>query len=151
MATGALRTIAFALRDGLTELKTYSGPSHPDHALLADPSNFAKIESGMTFLGLVGILDPPRPECKPAIAACAQAGISVIMITGDNKDTAEAISRNLGILSHGGSHKDCSFTGKEFEDLPEKEKETLSVELWPRREQRAPCSRAPSPATSRRL
>ena len=61
MATGALRTIAFALRDGLTELKTYSGPSHPDHALLADPSNFAKIESGMTFLGLVGILE--RAAC----------------------------------------------------------------------------------------
>jgi len=125
MATDALRTIAFAVKDSLTELKTYNGPSHPEHALLADPSNFAKVESGMTFLGLVGILDPPRPECKSAIAACGQAGISVIMITGDNKDTAEAISRNLGILSQGGSAKGSSFTGKEFEDLPDKEKESL--------------------------
>ncbi|CAK0818749.1 unnamed protein product [Prorocentrum cordatum] len=125
MATSALRTIAFATRGDLAELRTYNGPSHPDHALLADPSSFVRLESGMTFLGLVGILDPPRPECRPAIAACGQAGISVIMITGDNKDTAEAISRNLGILSSGGSHEGCSFTGKEFEDLPEKEKEAL--------------------------
>jgi len=125
MATAALRTIAFAVRSNLTELKTYNGPSHPEHALLTDPANFAKVESDMTFLGLVGILDPPRPECKSAIAACGQAGISVIMITGDNKDTAEAIARKIGILSSGGSHKGSSFTGKEFEDLPDKERQSL--------------------------
>lgn len=67
----------------------------------------------MTFVGMVGILDPPRPECKPAIEACRVAGISVIMITGDNKTTAEAISQKLGILAPSGSHSENSFTGQE--------------------------------------
>eukprot|EP00438_Fugacium_kawagutii_P016376 Skav203837 [mRNA] locus=scaffold4932:92363:112059:- [translate_table: standard] len=65
---------------------------HPGHSILAEPSAFIEVENEMTFVGMVGILDPPRPECKPAIEACRVAGISVIMITGDNKTTAEAIS-----------------------------------------------------------
>merc|ERR1719379_2849099 len=93
MAEGALRTMGMAVKsEGLGELQTYDGPSHKGHALLADTENFIKVEQDMTFVGMVGILDPPRPECLPAIKACSIAGISVIMITGDNKVTAEAIS-----------------------------------------------------------
>ncbi len=53
---------------------------------------------GWTFLGLAGLMDPPRPEAKTAIARCAQAGIQVKMITGDHKATAAAIARELGLI-----------------------------------------------------
>ncbi len=56
-----------------------------------------KIESGLIFLGLVGIMDPPRPEVKDAISICQQAGIKVKMITGDQQFTAAAIGKELGI------------------------------------------------------
>jgi Ca2+-transporting ATPase len=60
------------------------------------------IESDMIFLGLMGMIDPPRPEAKSAIAKCAQAGIKPIMITGDHPTTAAAVARELGLLAHGG-------------------------------------------------
>ncbi len=58
-------------------------------------------ERGMTFLGLVGMIDPPRPEVKAAIAKCQQAGIRPVMITGDHPLTAAAVARQLGILGVG--------------------------------------------------
>ena len=57
----------------------------------------------MTFLGLVGIIDPPRPEAIRAIALCRQAGIRVKMITGDHAGTALAIGREMGIGSEAGA------------------------------------------------
>jgi Ca2+-transporting ATPase len=124
MANEALRTIGFAIRDDLKSigLHDYDGDSHKNHKLVCDPDGFAKIEEEMTFLGMTGILDPPRPECKPAIEACRIAGISVIMITGDNKLTAEAIAKKLSILSPSADHHENSFTGKEFEDLSDAKK-----------------------------
>ena len=118
MATAALRTLALAVRlDCGPVLSAYDGPSHKAGAkLLSDPANFVKVEQELTFLGLVGIQDPPRPECKEAIRACRTAGISVIMITGDNKATADAIAVELGIIPVGG----LSLTGKDFERLTEK-------------------------------
>ena len=58
-------------------------------------------ERDMTFLGLVGLIDPPRPEAKAAIQTCEQAGIRVVMITGDHPITAQAIARELGLLKTG--------------------------------------------------
>ena len=60
-----------------------------------------KIESGLIFLGLVGIMDPPRPEVKDAISICQQAGIKVKMITGDQQFTATANGKELGITDGG--------------------------------------------------
>lgn len=57
------------------------------------------IEKDLTFLGLVGMIDPPREEVKSAIRECNTAGIKTVMITGDHKDTAEAIAKELGITS----------------------------------------------------
>uniref|UniRef100_A0A7S4S3Y9 P-type Ca(2+) transporter n=1 Tax=Alexandrium monilatum TaxID=311494 RepID=A0A7S4S3Y9_9DINO len=124
MARGALRTLALAVRTDLTDLSLhdYTGDSHPGHAQLSDPANFVKVEQSLTFVGMVGIIDPPRPECKQAIEECRIAGISVIMITGDNKVTAEAIAMNLGILNNSDNLARKSFTGKEFEELSEADK-----------------------------
>lgn len=58
-------------------------------------------EEAMTFLGLVGMIDPPRSEAKGAIATCDSAGIKVVMITGDHPLTAEAVARELGLLKNG--------------------------------------------------
>eukprot|EP00397_Hematodinium_sp_SG-2012_P002469 GEMP01002476.1.p1 GENE.GEMP01002476.1~~GEMP01002476.1.p1 ORF type:complete len:850 (+),score=213.62 GEMP01002476.1:88-2550(+) len=117
MAALALRTLAFAVKTDLGNLSDYNGLQHPQHKLLTDPDHFALVEQGMTFVGLVGLHDPPRPECRASIEACRTAGVSVIMITGDNKSTAEAISENLGILTHNAAGR--SLTGKEFEKLSE--------------------------------
>ena len=119
MAQKALRTLALAVRlDCGPVLSAYNGPSHKAGAkLLSDPANFIKVEQELIFVGLVGIQDPPRPECKQAIRDCRTAGISVIMITGDNKATADAIAIELGIIKPGGP----SFTGKDFEAMSEKE------------------------------
>ena len=60
------------------------------------------LENNMIFLGLMGMIDPPRPEAKVAIATCAQAGIKPVMITGDHPTTAAAVARELGLLARGG-------------------------------------------------
>lgn len=85
----------------------------------------------MTFCGIVGLLDPPRPEVGPAVTLCRNAGIKVIMITGDNKKTAEAIAVKIGIVDSNEVLK-VSFTGKEFEALSELERHNVL---------RAPCKR----------
>lgn len=66
-----------------------------------DPKNPVEGEEGMTFLGLVGMIDPPRPEAAMAISRAREAGIRVVMITGDNLRTAQAIVRQLGIGEEG--------------------------------------------------
>lgn len=124
MARDALRTLALAVKSDLEHLglHDYDGAAHQGHGQLGDPANFVNVETDLTFVGMVGIIDPPRPECKEAIEECRIAGISVIMITGDNKVTAEAIATNLGILTSTENLDRKSFTGKEFEQLSDQEK-----------------------------
>ncbi|CAJ0766526.1 1931_t:CDS:2, partial [Entrophospora sp. SA101] len=110
-----LRVLAIAKIDGLTS----SSLSRYD---LNDPNAFIQIEQNMTFIGFVGMLDPPRPEVVESIKKCATAGIRVIVITGDNQNTAEAICRKIGIF---GEHEDLtgkSYTGREFDQMSNDEK-----------------------------
>jgi Ca2+ transporting ATPase len=83
---------------------------------------YAQIEQDMTLLGLVGMLDPPRPEAAAAIAKCKKAGIRVVVITGDNKNTAETICRQIGVFGENEDLTGKSYTGREFDDLSESEK-----------------------------
>ena len=75
------------------------------------------LENGLTFMGLVGMIDPPRPECKVAVATCRRAGIKPVMITGDHVVTASAIAKELGILEDG----DMAITGAELDSMNDRE------------------------------
>ncbi len=75
------------------------------------------LENGLTFMGLVGMIDPPRPECKVAVATCRRAGIKPVMITGDHVVTASAIAKELGIFVDG----DLAITGAELDAMTEEE------------------------------
>jgi Ca2+-transporting ATPase len=74
-------------------------------------------QTGMTFLGLAGMIDPPRPEAKSAIAICEQAGIRPVMITGDHPVTAQAVALELGLLNNGGR----VVTGAELEEISDEQ------------------------------
>ena len=106
MAEEALRVLAIATKPQVT----------PDTA-----------ERDMTFLGLAGMIDPPRMEAKAAIAVCAEAGIRPVMITGDHPVTAQAVARELGMLRNGGR----VVTGVELEEMSDeqlkREVEEISV------------------------
>jgi len=84
---------------------------------LGDINQYNSFEEGATFIGVVCIRDPPRPEVRPGINACKTAGIRVIMITGDAKETAIAIAKELNILEADDKISECVFTGSEFENM----------------------------------
>ena len=71
------------------------------------------VENGLTFLGLVGMIDPPRPEAKEAVTICRRAGIKPVMITGDHVVTATAIAKELGIYLEG----DMAITGAQLDAM----------------------------------
>ncbi|MFH0922521.1 MAG: HAD-IC family P-type ATPase, partial [Candidatus Micrarchaeota archaeon] len=100
MASQALRVLAFAFKKNAVEKNA---------------------ESDLVFLGLVGMMDPPRPEAKTAVEACNAAGIRVIMITGDNRDTAIAVGKELGILRDGLE----VLTGAELDEASDEEIDTI--------------------------
>ena len=102
MSRKALRVLAVAVReiDALPEV-------------LAPET----LEQDLTFLGLVGMIDPPREEARDAVAVCREAGIRPVMITGDHVVTASAIAKNLGILQDG----DRAITGAELDAMSETE------------------------------
>ncbi|MEA4894058.1 MAG: cation-translocating P-type ATPase [Oscillospiraceae bacterium] len=102
MANKALRVLAAAL-------KPYS----------AEPASYSPedLEAELCFVGLVGMIDPVRPEVKDAIEQCRSAGIRPIMITGDHIDTASAIARELGIL---GEH-DAAISGSQISEMSDEE------------------------------
>lgn len=76
-----------------------------------------EVERGLTFVGLVGIIDPPRPEAKEAVAVCRRAGIKPVMITGDHIETAKAIAAQIGIYRGG----DKAMTGAELNAVSDDE------------------------------
>jgi Ca2+-transporting ATPase len=108
LASQALRVLAVASKAG------------------ADPDS---AESDMTFLGLVGMIDPPRPEARQAVATCKDAGIRVVMITGDHPITAQAIAEELGILTDG-----RVVTGHDVEAMTDTqlEEEAEKIEVYAR-------------------
>uniref|UniRef100_A0AAY4A1Y9 Calcium-transporting ATPase n=1 Tax=Denticeps clupeoides TaxID=299321 RepID=A0AAY4A1Y9_9TELE len=110
-----LRCLAMATRDSPPEPRTLN---------LENSSCFSEYESQLTFVGCVGMLDPPRKEVLNAVRMCRQAGIRVIMITGDNKATALSICRQVGIITEQeeedgqGGPFGGGLTGREFDELP---------------------------------
>ena len=101
MAKSALRVLGFSLKYCENSLK----------------KTLAAAENEMVFIGLVGMMDPPREEVFDAIKTCKKAGILPIMITGDHKDTAFAIAKELGIASY----ESEVITGQELEKIPQEE------------------------------
>ncbi|MGZ4134099.1 MAG: calcium-translocating P-type ATPase, SERCA-type [Tumebacillaceae bacterium] len=101
MGSGALRCLAVAYRP-MRDAHLFKG-SDPEHDLV--------------FVGLMGMIDPPRDEVFDAIARCRKAGIKTIMITGDHQVTAEAIARQLGILPHGG----LTVNGQDLYNMSDKQ------------------------------
>ena len=102
MSEQALRVLAVAWRE-LEEV-----PQNPTSETL---------EKDLTFMGLVGMIDPPRPEAKQAVAVCRKAGIKPVMITGDHVVTASAIAREIGILRPG----DEAVTGTQLDKMSDAE------------------------------
>jgi len=85
------------------------------HPLLKDSSKYKDIESGLTLVGIVGIKDPARPEVPASIRECSQAGIRVMMITGDARDTAIAIAKDVNIFEADADPSTLkAFEGREF-------------------------------------
>ena len=102
MADKALRVLAASMR------RWTSRPESDEAAFL---------EQDLCFIGLTGMIDPVRPEVKPAIVECREAGIRPVMITGDHKDTAVAIATELGIIHS----PDEAITGSQLDDLSDEE------------------------------
>ncbi|RCI11128.1 hypothetical protein L249_7282 [Ophiocordyceps polyrhachis-furcata BCC 54312] len=103
-----LRIIALASIDDVSKSPRLSAKT---------TAHYAELEQSMTFLGLVGMLDPPRAEVPGSIKQCKKAGIRVIVITGDNRNTAESICRQIGVFGPQENLKGKSYTGREFENL----------------------------------
>ena len=103
MAKNALRVLAFGYKtiDKLPESK----------------EEIQKLETDLTFIGMVGMIDPPREEAKRAVEKCKTAGIKTVMITGDHKITATAIAKQLGILEN----EEEAITGSELERMSDEE------------------------------
>ncbi|OXS62328.1 calcium-translocating P-type ATPase, SERCA-type [Cohnella sp. CIP 111063] len=87
--------------------------------------NSEQAESGLIFVGLTGMMDPPRKEVKEAIYKCRQAGIKTVMITGDHGTTAESIARTLGIIGREGR----VITGTELAAMPDEELEKVADDV----------------------
>ena len=102
MAQNALRVLAMAYKV-------------LDHKPTAE--EIKELESNLTYIGMVGMIDPPRLEVKDAVQECKEAGIKTVMITGDHKITAIAIAKSLGILEN----DDEAITGTELEEMSDEE------------------------------
>lgn len=110
LSADALRVLAVAYKE-IDEM-----PQNPDSE---------NLENGLTFLGLVGMIDPPRPEAKAAVEVCRKAGITPVMITGDHVITASAIAKELGILTKG-MH---AVTGAQLDAMTDSELDRRVTEI----------------------
>lgn len=114
----ALRCIGLAVKDGKYIDDNLLQQNKQYNEALKDSNKFADIETGLTFVGMVAIKDPPRPGVSSSIDLCKQAGIRVIMITGDSKATAVAIAKDVHVFGEeeNSMHESCkkAFEGKEF-------------------------------------
>ncbi|KIK59711.1 hypothetical protein GYMLUDRAFT_244928 [Collybiopsis luxurians FD-317 M1] len=109
-----LRNLALAYRDVEdTDANHYHSESTRD---------YSRFEQNLTFVSIVGMLDPPRPEVRLAVANCKAAGIRVVCITGDNKRTAETICKQIGIFDENEDLTGKSYTGRELDELSHEEK-----------------------------
>ncbi|NID13472.1 cation-translocating P-type ATPase [Fibrivirga algicola] len=108
-----LRTRVDALAERGFRTMGYAGKLLPE---LPQSVDVATIETGLRFIGFVGLMDPPRHEARQAVTECREAGIITIMITGDHKLTAKAIAETLGIIT---SDDDKVLTGPELSQLNE--------------------------------
>ncbi|KAF8136398.1 hypothetical protein EV363DRAFT_1428794 [Boletus edulis] len=113
-ASKGLRTLAMAYVDVKDTDAT--------HYLSQNTQDYARFEQNLVFVSLVGMRDPPRPEARLAVANCRAAGIRVICITGDNKGTAEAICRHIGIFREDEDLTGKSYTGRELDALSHEDK-----------------------------
>lgn len=104
-----LRVIALASIDDIG--------SHPLLDTATSTDHYAQIEQKLTFIGLTAMADPPRPEVSKSVRECQEAGIRVVVITGDNPNTAESICRQIGVFGENENLKGKSYTGREFENL----------------------------------
>ncbi|KAF3661164.1 Calcium-transporting ATPase 2, endoplasmic reticulum-type [Capsicum annuum] len=95
MSSKGLRCLGLAYKDDLGELSKYNAETHPSYKKLLDPSCCCSIKSDLVFVGVVGLRDPPREEIHKAVNDCRRAGIKIMVITGDNKSTAEAVCREF--------------------------------------------------------
>jgi P-type Ca2+ transporter type 2C len=126
MATRPLRCLALAVKDDTSKLErslqSFDGSNIADNPLLRDANTHKAIESGLTLVGIVGIKDPARPEVPDSIDKCTRAGIRVMMITGDARDTAISIAKDVRIFDPEADPATLkAFEGREFFLKPEEE------------------------------
>ena len=95
------------------------GVAYKELTTLPSKINSDTLENNLKFLGLIGMIDPPREGVREAVETCKKAGIKTVMITGDHIETAKAIARDLNILTI----KDKAITGQELDKIPQKELE----------------------------
>jgi len=101
------------------------GAAYKEYESLPSSFDAKKIENDMIFVGLMGMIDPVRPEVKPAIDECKAAGIRVVMITGDHLDTAVAIAKELGIITD----RSQAVTGSVLDDVSDENLPALIREV----------------------
>jgi len=128
LSSNALRCIGLAFNPSLSSLpgdlsllSDYDGSEdHPGHAVLKTPGIEVEVESNLIFVGVAGMRDPPRAQVRGAIQECRTAGVRVIVITGDNQGTAEAICTQIGLFEKDDDLSSLSFVGHEFAAMSRK-------------------------------
>ena len=127
-ASKGLRILAIAKKTEIGNLKSFNGVSdktHPATELMKDPENYPQLETDLCLIGFVAIKDPVREQVPLAIKQCKKAGIVVFMVTGDIKETAFSIGKEIGLVTDG-DEKELCYTGSEFESInDDKMKEIL--------------------------